>query len=67
MYQTEFIDQGMGLGHLKVFKLKSPLSGLREFLATESPLKMMKNAFLFQKFFLFSRYLSFCLDVLVIY
>ena len=28
-------------------KLKGALSGLRQFLATESPLKMMKNAFCF--------------------
>ena len=27
--------------------LKGALSGLRQFLATESPLKMMKNAFYF--------------------
>ena len=27
--------------------IKGPLSGLRQFLATESPLKMMKNAFYF--------------------
>ena len=29
------------------FSFKGALSGLREFLATESPLKMMKNAFYF--------------------
>ena len=47
---------------------KSPLSGLRQFLATESPVKTMKNAFfLRQKLFSFSRYLSFCLDFLVVY
>ena len=28
-------------------KLKGALSGLRQFLATESPLKMMKNVFYF--------------------
>ena len=39
-----------------------------QFLATESLLKLMKNAFYFtSKPFLFSRYLSFCLDFLVIY
>ena len=31
----------------KCFCIKGALSGLREFLATESPLKMMKNAFYF--------------------
>ena len=42
------------------------LSGLRQFLATESPLKMMKNAFFSpQKLFSFPRYLRFCLDFLV--
>ena len=40
----------------KVFK--GVLSGLRQVLATESPLKMMKNAFYFNlKLFWFSRYL----------
>ena len=29
------------------FPLKGALSGLRQFLATKSPLKMMKNAFYF--------------------
>ena len=29
------------------YKRKDALSGLRQFLATESPLKMMKNAFYF--------------------
>ena len=32
---------------VKVNKLKGALSGLRQFFATESPLKMMKNAFYF--------------------
>ena len=40
-------------------------TGLRQFLATASPWKML--FILPQKFFLFSRYLSFCLDVLVMY
>ena len=30
-----------------IVKIKGALSGLRQFLATESPLKMMKNAFYF--------------------
>ena len=47
---------------------KDALSGLRQFLATESPLKMMKNAFYLTSKFLFSlRYLSFCLDFFVMY
>ena len=38
--------------------LKGALSGLREFSATESPLKMMKNVYMSsQKLFSFSRYL----------
>ena len=46
-------------------RIKGALSGLRQFLATERSLKVMKNAFYFnQKLFLFSRYLSFCLDFL---
>ena len=37
-----------------------------KFLAAENPLKVMKNAFYFSRLlFSFSRYLSFCLDVLV--
>ena len=47
---------------------KGSLSGLRQFLANESPLKMMKNAFyLTLKAPSFSKYLSFCLDFLVMY
>ena len=48
--------------------LKVALSGLRQFLGTKSPLKLMKNVFISpQKLFPFSRYLSFCLDCLVMY
>ena len=47
---------------------KGALSGLRRFLATESPLKMIKNTFYFtSKALSFARYLSFCLDFLVMY
>ena len=47
--------------------LKGALSGLRQFLTTESHLKMMKMLLISTKrLFSFSRYLSFCLDVLVI-
>ena len=35
-------------------------------MATESPLKVMKTAFLPLKFFLFTRYLNYCLDFLII-
>ena len=45
--------------------LKGALSGLRQFLATESPFKMMKNTFYFTSKALFSRYLTFCIDLLV--
>ena len=52
----------------KYISVKSALLGLRQFLATERPLEMMKNAFyLPQKLFSFSRYLSFCLYFLVMY
>ena len=48
-------------------KLKGALSGLRQFSATEIPLKMMKNVFILpKKFFSFSRYLSIGLEFLVI-
>ena len=48
--------------------IKGAVSGLKLFLATESSLKMMKNSFIStQKLFSFSRYLCFCLDILVMY
>ena len=48
--------------------IKSALSGLRQFLPTESPLKMIKNdVCLPQKLFPFLRYLNFCPDFLVMY
>ena len=48
--------------------LKGALSGLRQFLAAEAALKMMKNVFISpQKLIPFSTYLSFCLDFLVMY
>ena len=47
----------------KIHFLKGTLSGLRQYLAAESPLKMMKNAlYSRQKVFSFSRYLSFCFE-----
>ena len=50
----------------KLLPLKGALQGLRQFLAIESPLKMMKNAFYFTlKTFSFSRYLNVCLGFLV--
>ena len=46
--------------------LKSAFSGLRQFLATENPLKMMKMLFISPyNLFSFSRYLNFCLDFFV--
>ena len=51
---------------LNLYWLKGAFLGLRQFLATESPLKKMKNIFISpQKLFSFSRYLNFCYDVLV--
>ena len=48
--------------------IKGALSGQRQLLATESPLKMMKNAFYFTSKALFVlKILSFCLDFLVMY
>ena len=52
----------------EVNDFKGALSDLRQFLATESPLKMTKNAFYFTlKPVPFSRYLSFSLHFLVMY
>ena len=46
--------------------LKGALSVQRQFLTNECPFKMMKNAFYFiLKALLFSGYLNFCLDFLV--
>ena len=48
--------------------MKGALSGLRKFLAAESPHKMMKNVFYFTlKLFSFSRNLNFCFDFSFIY
>ena len=47
---------------------KDALPALRQFLATEGSLKMMKKAFYFtSKFLLSLSYLSFCLNYLVMY
>ena len=54
--------------NLPVEHFKGALSGLRQFLATESPLKLMKKIlFHLKKLFSFSRYLSFCHEFLVIH
>ena len=47
--------------------IEGALSGLRQFLATENPLKLMRNAcyFISKSLLLFSRYLNFCFDFLV--
>ena len=44
--------------------VKGEISGLRQFLETEGPLKMIKNGFYLtlKKFYLFSRYLNFVLE-----
>ena len=50
--------------------VKGTFSVMRQFLKTESPLNMIKNAFYFNSkanLFPFSRYLSFYLDFLVMY
>ena len=46
---------------------KGALSGLRQFLAAESLLKMMKNSFLFHFKSYFRSQLSFCLNFFVMY
>ena len=57
---------------LAMFQIKvkvglSPSKKFRFICFNESPLKMMKNAFYFiLKLFFFSKYLNFCLDILVI-
>ena len=48
------------------FKIKCTFSGLRQFLATERSLQIMKMLFIPSlKLFSFSKYLNFCLDFLV--
>ena len=42
--------------------LKGVLSGLKQLLTTERPIKTMKNAFYFTFRLLFLRYLNFCSD-----
>ena len=52
--------------HEKLLRFKAALSWMRQFLATENPLKMMKNAFYFTSKALFILS-SFCLDLLVMH
>ena len=60
------IKTGWFFSHAWFFK--GALSCLRQLLATESPLKMIKMLFISpRKLFSFSRYLSFCLEILVMY
>ena len=60
----EFQNQGIVFSR----KNQGTLSDLRQFLTTESPLLMIRNAFYLPwKLFLFSRYLSFRLDFLIMY
>ena len=63
MHLLKWLLYDRDLNHERV---NGALSGLRQFLPNESPLKMMENAFYFiLKLFWFSRYLNFCLDILV--
>ena len=53
---------------LKMWKIKGAFSGLRQFLATEAPLKWWKMLFISsEKLLLFSKYLSFCLGFSLMY
>ena len=53
------------MNYFEMFLTKGALSGLRQFLAYERPLKMMENAFYSTlKLVSFSRYLKFCPDFL---
>ena len=50
MLNIDWLRRKYGENNLNIpplFSLKGVLSGLRQFFATESPLKMMKNAFYF--------------------
>ena len=52
--------------NLNLLNFEGALSDLRQFLATESPLELIKMLFVSaQKLFLFPKYLSFYLDFLV--
>ena len=66
--ETDWIPFHFGIYQHRV-AFKGALSGLRQLLTTESPLKMMKNVFYFTSkvLTLFSRYLSFCLYFLATY
>ena len=44
-YKSHIIKEWFNEGKLKIKLLKGPFSGLRQFLAAESPLKMIKNYF----------------------
>ena len=43
----KYIYSGMYAAHKMKFSIKGALAGLKHFLATESPFKMMKNTFYF--------------------
>ena len=58
-------DKADGIKEELLDSLKGTLPGLRKFLAIESPLNDDEKC-LPQKLFLFSRYLNFCLEFLVI-
>ena len=52
--------------YFRILHIKGAFSDMRHFLATNSPLKLIKNAFYFTlKTFFFSRFLNFCLDFLI--
>ena len=51
---------------LREFSKKGPILGLRQFLITENPLKMMRNAFYFVFLFKFLEIFTFCRDFLVV-
>ena len=65
-FEHVFILGLMFLYLTHIYIKEDALSGLRQFLITESSFKKMKNAFNFTlKALLFSRYLSFCYDFLI--
>ena len=51
---------------LREFSKKGPILGLRQFLITESPLKMLRNAFYFVFLFKFLEIFTFCPVFLVV-
>ena len=69
MFSCEFWEISKNTFFTEHLRMTASVSGLAQFLVTENPLKIMKNAFYFTfrlfQLFSFPRYLNFCSDFFV--